>query len=364
MKKISFLFLVTVLGLAFLSSCVPSRKYEALQTEKTNLAKRYADSTRSLKDLRSDYAKEHQSNAKISKELNDTKRDMEKLQMSYDQTMKLNKDLQELYEKVIAQNKNLTDKAAGDVQALSESQQQLKLKLERKEMELDRLSKDMDDRKKKMDDLEKSIKEREANIEGLKGDKSQLEKNLADRENKVKTLENDLADREKRVKELEALLNAQKEKSAELQNKLKNALTGFTSDELTISEQDGKVYISLSQKLLFATGSKVIDKKGKDALAKLAEVLKKNNVPNITVEGHTDSDGDENANWDLSVGRATSVLFELTKSGVNPAFITAAGRGEHHPKASNTNADGKAQNRRTEIILSPDLTELFQIINQ
>ena len=124
------------------------------------------------------------------------------------------------------------------------------------------------------------------------------------------------------------------------------------------------MYVSLSQDLLFAPGSSTIDQKGLDALKKLAEVLVKNKDISILVEGHTDSDGEANMNWKLSTDRSLSIVYALISNQVQPNRITAAGRGEHVPVASNDTSTGKAKNRRTDIILSPDLDEIFKLISK
>lgn len=179
----------------------------------------------------------------------------------------------------------------------------------------------------------------------------------------------ELSDREKTINELQDMINAQNEKVRNLLNSVKDALLGFSTDELTITEKDGKVYIAMSDKLLFESGSARVDKRGKEALAKLAEVLNRQNDVDVFIEGHTDSKPINTAqfkdNWDLSVIRATSVVRILTKDyGVNPLQIQPAGRAEFIPVASNETADGRARNRRTEIILAPKLDKLFQMLNQ
>ena len=139
---------------------------------------------------------------------------------------------------------------------------------------------------------------------------------------------------------------------------------GFTDSDLTISEKNGKIYVSLSQNLLFASGSDKIDWKGKKAIIQVAQVLNSNQDILVNVEGHTDSDGNPNSNWDLSVRRATAVVKVLTGQGVDAKRVTASGRAFYDPIAPNNSAANKAKNRRTEIILSPKLDLLYDIINQ
>ena len=163
------------------------------------------------------------------------------------------------------------------------------------------------------------------------------------------------------------MINAQNEKVQNLLSSVKDALLGFGSDELTITEKDGKVYVAMSDKLLFESGSARVDKRGKEALAKLAEVLNKQTDIDVYIEGHTDSKPINTAqfkdNWDLSVIRATSVVRILTKDyGVNPLQIQPSGRGEYMPVADNESAEGRSRNRRTEIIMAPKLDKLYQML--
>ncbi|MCH2045137.1 MAG: OmpA family protein [Saprospiraceae bacterium] len=175
-------------------------------------------------------------------------------------------------------------------------------------------------------------------------------------------LSQDLAKRTKRIKELEATIAQRDAKAKALRQKLLNALQGFSSSDLTVEERDGKVYVSLSQKLLFKKGSSYVGKEGRKALVQLAEVLKQNTDLDILVEGHTDSDGADKINWELSANRSLSIVYLLTEKGVDPKKITAAGRGKHVPVLPNTSVENKAKNRRTDIILSPDLSEIFNIL--
>jgi chemotaxis protein MotB len=160
------------------------------------------------------------------------------------------------------------------------------------------------------------------------------------------------------------LLSAQKEASHALQQKVQQALLGFRDKGLTVTEKDGKVYVSMEAKLLFASGSTTVDPNGKKALVDLAKAIENEVDMEIIVEGHTDTDKISSAsiprdNWELSVLRATEVIKIMTAaSNVKPAVLTAAGRSEYHPVSS---AD-KAKNRRIEIILQPDLSELYKII--
>lgn len=176
-----------------------------------------------------------------------------------------------------------------------------------------------------------------------------------------------LADREARVSELQGILARQDSVVNALKNTVAHALRGFSGQGLTVEERNGKVYVSLEERLLFASGSTVVDPKGVNALKELAQVLAANPDININVEGHTDDVPIAGQcikdNWDLSVMRATSVTrIILSSSNINPARITASGKGEYTPLDTAKSADARRKNRRTEIILTPKLDELLRIL--
>ncbi len=176
--------------------------------------------------------------------------------------------------------------------------------------------------------------------------------------------------REAKVDELERIVAESQRAIGQLKNNLNAALLDFGSNDLTIEQRNGKIYVSLSEQLLFKSSSIQIDPKGQKALQQLAEVLKSTPDIDILIEGHTDNvpiSGSSKYlqdNWDLSVLRATSIVKILVKSGVSPDALTPAGRGQFLPVATNDTADHKAQNRRIEIIITPDLYKLFAILEQ
>lgn len=178
-----------------------------------------------------------------------------------------------------------------------------------------------------------------------------------------------MQEREARLKEMESIVSRQDSITKALNSIVKNALLGFKADELSVEMKNGKVYVSMTDKLLFKSGSAAVEEKGRQAIRKLAEVLNKNNEIDIAIEGHTDNIPIKTSlykdNWDLSVARATSIVRMLNEEyGVSPIRLTASGKGEHFPVASNADQEGRAKNRRTEIILSPKLDELFDMLQR
>lgn len=195
------------------------------------------------------------------------------------------------------------------------------------------------------------------------------ERRLQLKEDELAKQEKAVIERERRISELESELARQDSIAKRLNQLLREALLGFDSDELTTEIKNGKVYVSMSDKLMFQSGKADVQQKGRSALEVLANVLNKNKAFQIAVEGHTDNvpikTNRYNDNWDLSVDRATSIVRILQGDyKVDPLRLTASGKGEYFPKADNNTAAGRAKNRRTEIILSPNLEELMDLIGK
>ncbi|WP_170121917.1 OmpA family protein [Hymenobacter nivis] len=184
------------------------------------------------------------------------------------------------------------------------------------------------------------------------------------------TTEQDLAGKNARIAELQRILDEKDAATKALRQRVSDALLGFNAQDLQVNVKNGKVYVSLSEQLLFKSGSTKVDPKGQDALLKLANALKDNKDVNVLVEGHTDNvpikgglvNGAKD-NWDLSVLRATEITRLLTSAGMDPGQVTPSGRGQYLPVVANDTPADKALNRRTDIILTPKLDELFSILN-
>ena len=199
----------------------------------------------------------------------------------------------------------------------------------------------------------------------------QLEHSMDLRKISLDELNLELEKKNARMAELEKVLDTQKKIVEDLKMKVSEALMGFENKGLTVTNRDGKVYLSLDEKLLFKSASWDIDANGRNALKKLAAVLERNPGIQITIEGHTDNvpyrpgSGNLSDNWDLSVKRATTVVRTLLEgSKINPSRLTASGRSEFVPVETGDTPEARQKNRRTEIILTPDLTELYNLINQ
>src|ERR1700761_947766 len=208
------------------------------------------------------------------------------------------------------------------------------------------------------------------NYNALNANYNKLNDNYSSSSTKVNQLSSDLQKREARLKEVEEALRKRDEATNALRDKLQQALLGFQNSGLTVDIRDGKVYVSLADKLLFPSGSIVIDEHGKLALNQLADVLNKETEINVAVEGHTDIKkvinlGQIKDNWDLSVLRATSVTRYLTEvEKIDPKRLTATGKSQYQPIDPGTTPDALAKNRRIEIVLTPKLDELYNLIKQ
>lgn len=232
-----------------------------------------------------------------------------------------------------------------------------KSELESSNANAEKLRRDVADVENQLAQLKKSSGAEKA---ALSGDLAAKEAELAEKEELLKN-------REARLKEMQEIIDRQDQLMNALSDKVKNALMGFAADELSVEMRDGKVYVSMSDKLLFKSASDAVEAKGQEALVKIAEVMKKNTDIDMSIEGHTDSLAIKTArfrdNWDLSTARATSVVRILLDNGMDATRVTAAGKGEFQPKGDNKTKEGRALNRRTEIVLAPKLDELMQVLN-
>ena len=193
------------------------------------------------------------------------------------------------------------------------------------------------------------------------------ERLLNEENERLLNLQREINVRSSRIDELERLIASKEEAMKSLKSAISNALSGFEGKGLTVVHKNGKVYVSMENKLLFSSGSWAVGKEGQQAIIQLANVLALNKDIEVLIEGHTDNvpytGAVINDNWDLSVKRATAIVRIIQDNNVSPKRITAAGRSEYNPIDSNATPDGKAKNRRIEIILTPNLDEVSKLLN-
>ena len=231
---------------------------------------------------------------------------------------------------------------------------------------LEKTEDSLNQKQQKLEQLESSLDLLKQNSE------TELKERIAENEalmEKIAERENELADRMARVDELEGLITRQQEAMRNLKEKLSDALLNFEDKGLTVEARDGKVYVSMENKLLFRSGSWTVGAEGRLAIEELGNVLADNPDIAILIEGHTDNvpyrgKGPLKGNWDLSTKRATAIVKQLLENpDILAQNLTAAGRGEYLPIAPNSTREGRAANRRIEVVLSPQLDEIKQIIN-
>jgi chemotaxis protein MotB len=246
-------------------------------------------------------------------------------------------------------------------------------KLLSSEAKVDKLQRDSTNTQSQLNDCNEKVKNLNQAKTSLQNEYTSLQNEYAAVQNDIKVNSAEskmtIADQAKRLKTLQDIIQSQKDIMAKLKKSIADALMKYKSDELYVYNKDGNVYVALEEKLLFKSGSDVVDPKGKEALKSLAMVL--NNTKDITVmiEGHTDNIPIKTNmfkdNWDLSTARATSIVRILTiDNGFDPVRITASGKSQFHPVKTNETVEGRSGNRRTEIILSPDLNEIFKLLYQ
>jgi len=326
-------YLTICLALLILASCVPQRLMEETKSKLTNCETESAAAKKNATELEAKNAEMKETIAKDEKDLAGLKRDtailgtnLRLLSNKYDKLNMVNDQLLDKYNKLLLGAEKDNASLSGKLQLTQE--QLLKKEDELKALEL-RLNKQQQD----LDALAAELKKREA-----------------------------------RVNELEAILKSKDQATADLKKKLQDALMGFEGKGLTITQKNGKVYVSMDESLLFSSGKTAVEPKGIEALKNVAKVLEQNADINILVEGHTDDvpmagKGEIKDNWDLSVIRATSVTkIILQNSKTDPTRITSAGRGEFFPLDRAKTPEARKKNRRTELILTPKLDELLKVL--
>jgi chemotaxis protein MotB len=225
----------------------------------------------------------------------------------------------------------------------------------------------------KVSTLESNVAQLKGQINDLSGQVSdltnkagQLSSDAANKQSQLSKSQAELQNQQQRLAHLQALMDQQQKATQEIRQKMADALVGFKSNELSVSIKNGKVYVSLQENLLFPSGSAVVNPNGKVALGKLAAVLNSNPDITVDIEGHTDSipiRGKYKDNWDLSTARANSIVRILTQDySVDPVRVIASGHSLYDPVQPNSSSEGRALNRRTEIILSPKLDELYKLL--
>ncbi|MEQ8703461.1 MAG: OmpA family protein [Phaeodactylibacter sp.] len=325
------LFPIAILSIVLLSSCVTKKEYQEMEELKAF----YEQEAQSTDSLQNEYNKLAEESRQLEIEVRNTRLELEEYVVTNKSLNRSYQDVLQRLDRILDERNELDETASYEKVAM-----QRQLALQQQDQDRDR--------------------------ERLEG----LEYELYQKGNRLNTIEYDyssmkgtLQERNIRIQELEQMLNLKEDNMRGVRAGLDDLVQQFSSRGLSVEDRGGKLYVSLSAELLFPSGSTRIDPSGKSALQQLAAALKNNPDIDILVEGHTDSDGSALNNWNLSVNRAVSVTQILTQFGVDPQRLTAAGRGENLPVATNKTAAGKAQNRRTEIVISPKLDEVYELLS-
>ena len=294
---------------------------------------------------------------------------------------KVHKDLQSRYDNLQSKNQKLSEDLKQTKTSGAKELSALQAEKDKLTSERDQLQQDLERTTGRYESLKDSYDALEANSSSVLAENSrqnrellaeldQKEKTLAVEQARLEKLQRDLTARINRINELEGLIAAKDAKMNALKTAVSNALTNFEGKGLTVEQREGKVYVSMENKLLFSSGSWAVNSEGRKAVQQLGTVLAQNPDIAVLIEGHTDNvpyggTGQLNDNWDLSTKRATSIVQILQENkGIDQQNLTAAGRGEFAPIAENSTAEGKAKNRRIEVILTPKLDEISQMLNE
>lgn len=342
-------FFYLALPAILLTSCVAERRFQdevqarsKAETEAAQLRSENIDLNARLADLLTDWENAKTDIKKLKADTADLHRTMAKMTKNHER-------LTDTYEQLLEQMDKLRAGSAEDSKRLMR--------------ELQASRDDLQQREDRLRELELALAKKEGNLDNMSAELEKSKKELEDKRVQLMA-------RAMRINELESILARKDSAVTALKNKITNALLGFEDQGLTIEQKNGKVYVSLEEQLLFKSGSWVVDAKGKEALMKLGKVLQTQPDVGILVEGHTDNvpyggNGNVTDNWDLSVKRATSIVKILMEnSDINPTQLTAAGRSEYLPLDTADTKEARAKNRRTEIIITPKLNELFSILEQ
>lgn len=344
-KKLIFILLPAVL----LTSCVAERRYQDEVRARAKAEEERAMMKSENIDVKATLADLEDTMKNYDRQLSHLRKDTAVMSVSL-RRMTTNYDkLNDTYERLLDQMGKLREGNASDTKRLTR--------------ELQDAREDIQAREDELRELELALAKKEGNVDNMTRELTQARKELDDKRVQLMA-------RSMRISELEGALARKDSAVLALKNNIANALLGFADQGLTVEQKNGKVYVSMEEQLLFKSGSWVVDTKGKDALMKLGKVLETQPDVGIMVEGHTDDvpyggNGNVKDNWDLSVKRATSIVkILMADSKINPTQLTAAGRSEFLPLDAADSKEARAKNRRTEIIITPKLDELFEMLEQ
>ncbi len=327
------LYLAGIALLLELTACVPAKLFQDTKARMDRLKQDSIACANQSATVMAQITALNKSISTMKDQIRDLEADTAQSGIEYRKMLASNTTLNGLYEDVIKQNKDLLTTSTNQTNELNQ-------KLEKEKQ-------DLDAEQAQLSQLEISLNAKQKNIDSLSAA---------------------VAQREQKEHELQKMLTEKDSTMNALKKNITDALTDFSASDLTVYNKDGNIYVSLSDQLLFKSGSTTVDPKGQKAIKQLAAVLAKNPDIDVMIQGNTDNvplngSGEMKDNWDLSVLRATSVIRILTADGnVDEKRITASGRSEYYPVADNGTPEGRKQNRRTDIILTPKYDKIMKAL--
>jgi len=332
MRKILYLISIVIIVLEF-TACVPAKLFQDTKARMNRLRDDSTACANQSSTVSAQIAALNKSIANMKDQISNLEADTAQTGLQYRKMLASNTTLNGLYEDVIKQNKDLLNTSTNQTNELNQKLNKEKEDLDKEQLQLGQLQETLNAKQKNIDSLSTAVAQREQKLH-------HLQQMLAEKDSTMNALKKNITD----------------------------ALTDFSASDLSVYNKDGNIYVSLSDQLLFKSGSTTVDPKGQKAIKQLATVLAKNPDIDVMIQGNTDNvplsgTGFMKDNWDLSVLRATSVIRILTADGnVDQKRITASGRGENYPVADNSSPEGRKQNRRTDIILTPKYDKIMKAL--
>ena len=340
MKRV---FLPLAVAAMMLTSCVSLSEMEALQARYDQTSKQYNLAQQELLELKEENSELTRQNQSLNAEMGDLSTNRRNCEKTVDSLSRRIEQMTHHYDTTM---ENYVQEVAGKSRDLTRAQNLLSA------------------RTKELNEKERELKARQTELQ-------QQQENFSLQRSEFQAKEASLLAKQRQLEAEEAAAREQlaaKERELEaVRESVTKALTGFADKGLNVETKDGKVYVLMENKLMFPSASWTVSKEGQNAIKELAKVLEQDTTLNIMVEGHTDNDAYRGStavkdNWDLSVMRATAIVKLLMQHGpgINPTRIEASGHGEYAPRVANDSPEHKAMNRRTEIIITPNIEGLLR----
>lgn len=346
---------VLLLAAALFASCVPAKRYKEVAAQRDSLYWEHGASLRAADSLRIGNKELTGKNQLLEKQVQQLVSDSLARGETLSRTLDELANIKYSYGQLEANQKNIVEGNQRETSKILAEMQRMQTKLQQKEDAMKSLENQLFQRKKELDRVEKQQADDRKTLDSLRGSINEM--SIA------------LSEKHQALEKLQQAIYRKDSATAALKDRIARTLFGFEGKGLSVHEKNGRVHISIEDKLLFKSGSYTIDQQGKETIQQLVPILEQNPDLNIVVEGHTDDvpmkgSGPIADNWDLSARRATEIVkLLLNGSTISPANISASGRAEFHPIVNEITTEARQKNRRTEIILTPNLSEIMDLLN-